>query len=82
MLASMSAPETWSDLADVRSMMASAVSELNKSSEPVPTASELNKSREIGRLLLSSVPGRDLLSEVGRRVNRRLGMLLGRSPSR
>jgi hypothetical protein len=63
-------------------MPASPASELNKSPEPVPPASELNKSPEIGRLLLSSVTGRDLLSEVGRRVSRRLGMLLGRSPSR
>jgi SAM-dependent methyltransferase len=63
-------------------MPASPASELNKSPEPMPPASELNKSPEIGRLLLSSVPGRDLLSEVGRRVSRRLGMLLGRSPSR
>src|SRR6266446_802566 len=52
-------------------MPASPASELNKSSEPVPPVSELNKSPEIGRLLLSSVAGRDLLSEVGRRVNRR-----------
>src|SRR5262245_3133709 len=34
-----------------------------------------------GSMELSGVPGRDLLNEVGRRIRRRVGMVLGRSPS-
>ena len=30
---------------------------------------------------LGGVPGRELLNEVGRRIRRRVGMVLGRSPS-
>jgi len=36
---------------------------------------------DYGLIGLSSVPGRDLLNEVGRRIRRRVGMALGRAPS-
>src|SRR5262245_35826129 len=36
---------------------------------------------DYGSIGLSGVPGRDLLNEVGRRIRRRVGMVLGRSPS-
>jgi hypothetical protein len=36
---------------------------------------------DYGSIGLSGVPGRDLLNEVGRRIRRRVGMMLGRSPS-
>src|ERR1700730_12088147 len=49
---------------------------------PAPSLGELiNKSLATGTTTLSGVPGRYLLSEVGRRVRRRAGMLLGRSRS-
>src|SRR5215470_14958750 len=48
---------------------------------PASTLSELNESLASGTTALSGVPGRYLLSEVGRRIRRRAGMLLGRSPS-
>jgi cell division protein FtsB len=48
-----------------------------------PDASELNKiPPESETLLLSGVAGRYLLSELGRRIRRRAGMLFGRSRSR
>jgi hypothetical protein len=46
-----------------------------------PTLGELNNSLASGTTALSGVPGRYLLSEVGRRIRRRAGMLLGRSSS-
>jgi hypothetical protein len=36
---------------------------------------------DYGSIGLSGVSGRDLLNEVGRRIRRRVGMVLGRSPS-
>jgi len=48
---------------------------------PAPTLGELNNSLASGTTALSGVQGRYLLSEVGRRIRRRAGMLLGRSPS-
>jgi hypothetical protein len=36
---------------------------------------------DYGSIGLSGVPGRDLLNEVGRRIRRRVGMVLGRSSS-
>jgi len=36
---------------------------------------------DYGSIGLGGVPGRDLLNEVGRRIRRRVGMMLGRSPS-
>jgi cell division protein FtsB len=48
-----------------------------------PDASELNKiPPESETLLLSGVAGRNLLSELGRRIRRRAGTLFGRSRSR
>jgi hypothetical protein len=46
-----------------------------------PTPGELNKALANGTTDLSGVPGRYLLREVGRRIRRRAGMLVGRSPS-
>ena len=34
-----------------------------------------------GSMELSGVPRRDLLNEVGRRIRRRIGIVVGRSPS-
>jgi hypothetical protein len=48
---------------------------------PASTLGELNKSLASGTTALSGVPGRYLISEIGRRIRRRAGMLLGRSPS-
>ena len=48
---------------------------------PASTLGELNKSLASGTTALSGVPGRYLLSEIGRRIRRRAGMLVGRSPS-
>lgn len=45
------------------------------------TLGELNKSLASGTTALSGVPGRYLLSEIGRRIRRRAGTLLGRSRS-
>src|SRR5262249_31402912 len=47
----------------------------------LPTSlTELNKKLESGTTALSGVPGRHLLNELGRRIRRRAGMMLGRSP--
>jgi hypothetical protein len=49
---------------------------------PTATASESAIKVDYGSIGLSGVPGRDLLNEVGRRIRRRIGMVLGRYPSR
>jgi hypothetical protein len=46
---------------------------------PASTLGELNKSLASGTTALSGVPGRYLISEIGRRIRRRAGMLLHRS---
>jgi hypothetical protein len=48
---------------------------------PPAVASDPANKLDYGLIGLSSVPGRDLLNEVGRRIRRRVGMVLGRSPS-
>ena len=48
---------------------------------PASTLGALNQSLASGTTALSGVPGRYLLSEIGRRIRRRAGMLVGRSPS-
>jgi hypothetical protein len=48
---------------------------------PAVVASHSANKVDYGPIGLSGVPGRDLLNEVGRRIRRRVGMVLGRSPS-
>jgi hypothetical protein len=48
---------------------------------PPVTVSHRASKVDYGSIGLSGVPGRDLLNEVGRRIRRRAGMLVGRSPS-
>ena len=48
---------------------------------PASTLGELNRSLASGTTALSGVPGHYLMSEIGRRIRRRAGMLLRRSPS-
>src|SRR5215831_16885127 len=48
---------------------------------PAAAASDGANKVDYGSIGLSGVPGRDLLNEVGRRIRRRVGMVLGRSPS-
>jgi hypothetical protein len=44
-----------------------------------PTLGELSKKLESGTTALSGIPGRHLAGELGRRIRRRIGMLIGRS---
>src|SRR5215475_11187310 len=46
---------------------------------PTAVASDSANKVDYGAIGLSGVPGRDLLNEVGRRIRRRVGMVLGRS---
>ena len=46
-----------------------------------PTLAELNKKLDSGTTALSGIPGRHLAGELGRRIRRRIGMLIGRSPA-
>src|SRR6516164_4901322 len=48
---------------------------------PTAVASDSGNKVDYGSIGLSGVPGRDLLNEVGRRIRRRVGIMLGRSPS-
>jgi len=48
---------------------------------PTAAASDWANKVDYGSIGLSGVPGRDLLNEVGRRIRRRVGMVLRRSPS-
>jgi len=47
---------------------------------PATSLTELSKKLESGTTALSGVPGRYLLNELARRIRRRAGTLLGRSP--
>jgi len=46
---------------------------------PTATLSDWTNKVNYGSIGLGDVPGRDLLNEIGRRMRRRVGMVLGRS---
>jgi hypothetical protein len=68
----------------LRHELAATKYQLDQARYASPTAaaaSDWANKVDYGSIGLSGVPGRDLLNEVGRRIRRRVGMVLGRSPS-